>query len=337
MTKLSDFDFNLPEDLIAHHPTPKRDESRLLVIGNKLEDKHFYNLPDLLMPNDLLVFNNSKVIPARLFAFKDERKFEILLHKKIRPNIWHAFAKPGKKLKVDDILDLAEGYIKILQKLPTGEVEIEISDEAIITKHGHMPLPPYIKREDALADKTRYQTVYAAYDGSVAAPTAGLHFTEELLAKIPNKAFVTLHVGAGTFQPVKAENIEEHKMHSEWYEISPETEAAIKSCKGRVIAVGTTSARVLEASGGKAGSGDTEIFIRPGYKFKVVNALITNFHLPKSSLFMLVSALAGLDKMQAAYKHAIENKYRFFSYGDACFIGSQKLEVRSKKLPKPNF
>ena len=322
MHSLTDFDFHLPDELIAHFPTEKRDASRLLVIGNNFQDKIFSDLPSLLKPNDLLVFNNSKVIPARLFAYKDDRKFEILLHKKTSGNIWRAFIRNSKKLKENDILDIAEGFIKILKKLD-GEVEIEISDPNIITKHGHMPLPPYIKREDALDDKTRYQTVYASPEGSVAAPTAGLHFTNELLGKIPNKAFVTLHVGAGTFQPVKAENISEHKMHSEYYEISAETESAIKNCRnlgGRVIAVGTTSARVLESSSGIAGSGDTEIFITPGYKFKVVDALITNFHLPKSTLFMLVSALAGLQKMQAAYAHAIQNKYRFFSYGDACFI-----------------
>ena len=320
---LSDFDFQLPEELIAHFPAEKRDASRLLVIGKDIQDKKFSDLPSLLKPIDLLVFNNSKVIPARLYGFKGDRKFEILLLKKITGNIWHAFAKPGKKLKENDILDINEGYIKILQKLPSGEIELELSDEDIIHKHGHMPLPPYIKRSDELSDKTRYQTVYAKYEGSVAAPTAGLHFTNEMLDKIPNKAFVTLHVGAGTFQPVKTENISEHKMHSEYYEIDAATEKLIAETKakgGRVIAVGTTSCRVLESSGGKAGSGDTDIFITPGYKFKVVDALVTNFHLPKSTLFMLVSALAGLDKMQAAYAYAIANKYRFFSYGDACFI-----------------
>lgn len=333
-TKLSDFDFELPDELIAHHPAEPRDSSRLLVIGKNLEDKIFSDLPSLLKPNDLLVFNNSKVIPARLFAYKEDRKFEILLHKKISENIWQAFAKPGKKLNVDDILDIAHGYIKILGKLHTGEVRIELSDERIIHEHGHMPLPPYIKRADTETDKTRYQTVYAGPEGSVAAPTAGLHFTDALLKKIPHKAFVTLHVGAGTFQPVKAENIEEHKMHSEWYEITPEVEAAIKTTKadgGRVIAVGTTACRVLESSGGIAGRGDTEIFIHPGYKFKVVDAMVTNFHLPRSSLFMLVSALAGLDKMHAAYAHAIANKYRFFSYGDACFIENMKDEGRRMK------
>jgi S-adenosylmethionine:tRNA ribosyltransferase-isomerase len=237
-------------------------------------------------------------------------------------NTWECFAKPAKKLIVGDELAIGSGYIKILEKLPSGEVIIELSDSKLIYAHGHMPLPPYIKRADEITDKTRYQTVYAKTDGSVAAPTAGLHFTDELMAQIPNKAFVTLHVGAGTFQPVKTENIHEHKMHSEWFEISEGTAQAIKNCKGRVIAVGTTSARVLEASAGLAGSGETNIFITPGYKFKVVDALITNFHLPKSTLFMLVSAMAGLPKMQAAYAHAIAQKYRFFSYGDACFINS---------------
>lgn len=318
--KLSDFDFTLPPELIANYPLEKRDSSRLLVIGKDLRDKNFSDLPALLQPDDLLVFNNSKVIPARLFANKNGREIEFLLLKNVNGNIWESFAKPAKKLAANDELAIGNETIKILEKLATGEVIVELSSNALIQKHGHMPLPPYIKRADEIADKTRYQTVYAAPEGSVAAPTAGLHFTEELLAQIPNKAFVTLHVGAGTFQPVKTENIHEHKMHSEWFEISPETAQAIKNCKGRVIAVGTTSARVLEASEGKAGSGETNIFITPSYKFKVVDSLITNFHLPKSTLFMLVSALAGLDKMQAAYAHAIAQKYRFFSYGDACFI-----------------
>jgi len=339
--KLSDFDFNLPEELIAKFAVEPRDSSRLLVIGNTLQDLHFHELPSLLKPDDLLVFNNSKVIPARLFVKKGESKIEIFLHKRLdnimsrqpaayggapseersdargaKKSVWQAFAKPGKKLKIGD--EFAEG-IKITNKLETGEVIVEL-DEAIIHTHGHIPLPPYINRNDEELDKTRYQTVYAKHDGSVAAPTAGLHFTPELLAKIPNKAFVTLHVGAGTFQPVKTENIEEHKMHTEWYELPKETEDAIKNCKGRVIAVGTTSARVLESTAGKAGVGETDIFIKPGYEFKVVDALITNFHLPKSSLLMLVSALAGLDKIKQAYAHAIKNKYRFYSYGDACFI-----------------
>ena len=342
---LSDFDFILPNALIASEPANPRDSSRLLVIaseqgerGNPNQDgllRHFIprndefqdliyrDLPSLLHPNDLLVFNNSKVIPARLFAEFDGREFEILLHRKKGLNLWTAFVRGSKKLLVGDVLTLEKLTITIIYKHPDGEVELQLSDEKLIEKYGHMPLPPYIKRADNANDKTTYQTVYAAHDGSVAAPTAGLHFTDELLVQIPNKAFVTLHVGAGTFQPVKTERIEEHVMHHEWYEISRETEAAIANCKasgGRVIAVGTTSCRVLEASGGKAGSGETDIFIYPSYNFKVVDALLTNFHLPKSSLFMLVSALAGVDKMQAAYAHAIAQKYRFYSYGDSCLI-----------------
>jgi S-adenosylmethionine:tRNA ribosyltransferase-isomerase len=327
--ELKDFDFHLPKELIANYPLEPRDSSRLLVVDD-LSELQFKDLPQLLKPNDLLVFNNSKVIPARLFVEKNGAKIEIFLHKRLALGRWQAFAKPGKKLKVGDTLPVIPALsgdpdarslagMRVLDKLKTGEVVVEL-DENIIDQHGHMPLPPYIERSDDNADREKYQTVYAAHKGSVAAPTAGLHFTPELLAKIPNKAFVTLHVGAGTFLPVKSENISEHKMHSEWYEVPKETEEAIKNCTGRVIAVGTTSLRTLEASGGKAGSAETEIFITPGYKFKVVNALITNFHLPKSTLFMLVSAMAGLEKMQAAYAHAIENKFRFFSYGDGCFI-----------------
>lgn len=323
---LSDFDFTLPDELIATQPANPRDSSRLLVIDSSkdgFEDKIYRDLPELLQPNDLLVFNNSKVIPARLFATCNEREFEVLLHRKVAKNLWTAFIRNSKKLKFGDVLVQEKLRITIVRKFENGELEIKLSDEDLIEEYGHMPLPPYIKRADNDEDKSTYQTVYAMHQGSVAAPTAGLHFTDELLAKIPNKAFVTLHVGAGTFQPVKTENITEHKMHAEWYEISAETEAAIARCKeagGRVIAVGTTSARVLESSGGKAGSGDTDIFIYPSYEFRVVDAMLTNFHLPKSSLFMLVSALAGTKKMQAAYKHAIEQKYRFYSYGDACFI-----------------
>ena len=318
--QLSDFDFHLPEELIALEPANPRDSSRLLVIGDSNQDKVFTDLPSLITEDDLLVFNNSKVIPARLFAKLNEREFEVLLHRRLAQGKWTAFIKGSKKLKIDDELACSGLIIKIIAKDPAGEIEIELSDESLIEEYGHMPLPPYIKREDNTDDRETYQTVYAENKGSVAAPTAGLHFTDELLSKIPNKAFVTLHVGAGTFQPVKTDNVTDHQMHSEWYEISSETEQAIKNCKGRVIAVGTTSCRVLEASGGKAGSGDTDIFIYPGYKFKVIDGMITNFHLPKSSLFMLVSALAGTEKMQASYQHAIEQKYRFYSYGDGCFI-----------------
>ena len=321
---LKDFDFILPDELIAHHPAVPRDSSKLLVISEKLTTKKFSDLPELLKPNDLLVFNNSKVIPARLFAEKSERKFEFLLHKRIADRKWLAFAKPGKKLQLGDelIIDQRSAF-KVIAKHLSGEVEIEFDDESVIEKYGQMPLPPYIKRSADKNDLKNYQTIYAKHLGSVAAPTAGLHFTDELLAKIPNKAFVTLHVGAGTFQPVKIENIGEHVMHSEVYSISSATEKAINLTKqngGRVIAVGTTSLRVLEASKGVKSAGETQIFIRPGYKFKVADGLITNFHLPKSTLFMLTCALAGIDKMKTVYDYAIKNNFRFYSYGDACFI-----------------
>ncbi len=319
---ISEFDFALPEELIAHYPAEPRDSSRLLVIGDKLREMVFRDLPSLLKDGDLVVFNNSRVIPARLFGKKGEAKIELLLLRKLENGNWKAFAKPGKKLKVGDIVLFEQGLSCVVaHKYESGEVEVKFNDDAIIKQIGHMPLPPYIKRDDVAADQKSYQTVYAKPEGSVAAPTAGLHFTDELLAKIPNKAFVTLHVGAGTFQPVKTDNIDEHKMHSEWYEISAEVEEKIRAAK-RVIAVGTTSLRVLESSGGVAGSGETDIFIKPGYKFKVVDGLVTNFHLPKSTLFILTCAMAGAAKMHKAYKYAIDNKFRFFSYGDACFIST---------------
>ncbi len=332
---ISDFDFTLPPELIAHYPANPRDSSRLLIVDT-LEEKQFADLPRLLRDGDLLVFNNSKVIPARLFVKKGEAKIEIFLHKKLGNKKWQAFAKPGKKLKIGDILSTrhpersegspngrsfaeAQDDIKVIEKLPSGDIIVELENEKMIFEKGHIPLPPYINRPDEESDKINYQTVYAKTEGSVAAPTAGLHFTQSLLDKIPNKAFVTLHVGAGTFQPVKTENLDEHKMHSEWYEISKETEEKIRAAK-RVIAIGTTSLRVLEASNGKSGSGETDIFIKPGYKFKVAHALITNFHLPKSTLFILTCAMAGTSKMKGAYGYAIKNHMRFFSYGDACFI-----------------
>ena len=334
---ISEFDFHLPEELIATRPLPQRDSSRLVVNnGNTIEDKHFYDLPDLLHEGDLLVFNNSKVIPARIYGHKGERKFEVLLHKPLSDNNWLAFAKPAKKLSPGDTIKVADGFdIRIIDKLEDGQIKLQLVGDDIDTlleKHGHMPLPPYIKRPDNNADKTRYQTVYAKHSGSVAAPTAGLHFSDDLMQRIRDKgvrqAFVTLHVGAGTFQPVKVEDINQHKMHSEFATIPQETVDLIAQTKrdgGRVIAVGTTSLRTLEAVASSKGvvtavSEDVNIFITPGYQFKVIDCLITNFHLPKSTLFMLICALAGTRQMHALYKHAIAGKYRFFSYGDACLL-----------------
>ena len=332
--KTSDFDFFLPENLIASSPVEPRDAAKMLVVKNQIKDFAVKNLPDFLEEGDVMVFNNTKVIPARIFGECKGKKIEILLHKK-SGNEWAVFAKPGKKMLVGEKFIIAENfYAEIKEKLPSGEVILsfnKIGEEffSLIEKHGHTPLPPYIKREDTEKDKTTYQTVYAEHKGSVAAPTAGLHFTDELLNKIKQKGvkilFVTLHVGAGTFQPVKTENIKEHKMHSEFCTVSKDVANEINNRKGRVIAVGTTSMRTLESVADERGilkefSGETDIFIYPGYKFKLVDVLMTNFHLPKSTLFMLVSAFAGKEKMKQAYSHAIEKKYRFFSYGDSSLL-----------------
>lgn len=334
--KTSDFDFDLPMGLIAHEPVFPRDSSGLLVIDKEPKDFTFKDLPDFLNEGDVLVFNNSKVIPARLFGSVGEAEIEILLHKKNQDGTWSVFAKPAKKLKAGGIIKFADDFdAEVLGRTESGEVILKFNDNDFnkkLEKYGHIPLPPYIKRADKKEDRESYQTVYARYEGSVAAPTAGLHFTDELLKKINDKgvetAFVTLHVGAGTFQPVKVENINEHKMHSEFFTISKEEADVINKCRengGRVVCVGTTSLRVLESAADAKGclkesSGETDIFIKPGYKFKVADVLVTNFHLPKSTLFMLVCAFAGEEKMKAAYKYAIENKYRFFSYGDSSLL-----------------
>jgi S-adenosylmethionine:tRNA ribosyltransferase-isomerase len=337
------FDFDLPVERIAQEPLEPRDAARLLHVGEALADRQLRDLPELLRAGDLLVFNNSRVIPARLFAKRGAAAIEILLHRDesaqagVGPRVWRAFARPAKKLKPGDMLTIAEGFaLEVVDKTDSGEVRLRFSGDAAqfmtaLALHGHMPLPPYIKRADTEADRARYQTIYAQAEGSVAAPTAGLHFTPELLAALAARgidhAFVTLHVGAGTFQPVKVENTHAHVMHREWAELGAETAAKIQAAKargGRVIAVGTTSLRVLESAalGGTLGpyAQDTDIFITPGFDFRVVDLLLTNFHLPRSTLFMLVAAFSGLERMQAAYRHAIAKGYRFYSYGDACLL-----------------
>ena len=329
--QVSAFDFALPKELIAQHPVEPRDSAKLLVVRDDLALNTITDLPDFLEEGDVLVFNNSKVIPARLFS----GNIEILLHKLIKGSTWQAFAKPGKKLKVGAIIFFADNVSALVQeKLPSGEVILQFSLKPdafrqFLEQHGNIPLPPYIR--DGVAgekDKETYQTVYAAPEGSVAAPTAGLHFTEKLLQKIRAKnvatAFVTLHVGAGTFQPVKVEDTTEHVMHHEWGEITAETATIINKAK-RVICVGTTSLRLVESAAQADGTlaawaGETNIFITPGYRFKRADMLLTNFHLPKSTLFMLVSAFAGLEKMHAAYQFAIKERLRFYSYGDACLL-----------------
>ena len=339
--KVSDFNYDLPEELIAQVPIKDRDQSRLMVLNRNaktIEDKRFKDILDYLKPGDCLVRNNTKVIPARLYGIKEETnvKVEFLLLKRIEDDIWEVMVHPGRRLKIGTKVTFGEGLLKaeILEIMEGGNRKVKFEYNGIfneiLDQIGLMPLPPYIKEK--LKEKDRYQTVYAKHEGSSAAPTAGLHFTEELLEKVKEKgveiANVTLHVGIGTFRPVKVENIEEHDMHTEHYYIKKEDAEKINKAKqngGRIIAVGTTSCRVLESIADEQGrveeqEGDTNIFIYPGYKFKCVDNLITNFHLPESTLIMLVSALAGREYIMEAYKHAVDEKYRFFSFGDAMFI-----------------
>lgn len=350
--KLSDFDFVLPEDRIALRPARPRDSARLLQVApdGGLSDHGVLDLPGLLQPGDLLVFNDTKVIPAALEGIRPARAvggggdahIEINLHKRESESSWRAFARPAKRLKEGDALAFKGGLsATVAEKGEGGEIALSFDragielDRAIVAA-GAPPLPPYIasKRAPDAADLADYQTIYADPEksGSVAAPTAGLHFTDRLMEALDargiERTWVTLHVGAGTFLPVKTEDLAEHRMHAEWYEIGPEAAAAINAARaagGRIIPVGTTSLRTLESAAAEdgtipAGSADTSIFITPGYRFRVTDALMTNFHLPKSTLFMLVSALAGLDTMQRAYAHGIAENYRFFSYGDSSLI-----------------
>ena len=339
--KKSDFYFDLPQELIAQDPLEDRSSSRLLVL-----DKHtgeishhvFKDIVDYLKPGDCLVLNNTKVIPARLLGEREGTgaHVEVLLLKRKEADVWETLVKPGKKCKPGTRLSFGDGLLEaeVLETVEEGNrlirFEYEGIWEEVLDRLGEMPLPPYITHK--LQDRNRYQTVYAKYEGSAAAPTAGLHFTRELLEQIEAKgvtiAYVTLHVGLGTFRPVKEENVLEHHMHSEYYQV-PEVEAekinAAKRNGGRIVCVGTTSCRTVESAADEqgivhAGSGNTEIFIYPGYRFKVLDALITNFHLPESTLVMLVSALAGREHVLNAYEEAIRQKYRFFSFGDAMFI-----------------
>lgn len=345
--RLADFDFELPDDRIADRPANPRDHARLLQVGSDgaLTDRHVYDLPDILRPGDLLVFNDTKVIPSRLYGIRAPRpgttqtgaKVECLLHKSIGPSEWQAFAKPAKRLAQGDRVTFGEGFwAEVLTHPDAGEVALRfnLADEALsqaLERHGHIPLPPYIlaKRSDDDRDRQDYQTVYARHKGSVAAPTAGLHFTDALLERLQTRgvecATLTLHVGAGTFLPVKVEDIAQHKMHAEWGQVTFDAAQRINHARargGRVIAVGTTSLRLLESAAHDDGTlapfaGETAIFITPGYRFKIVDGLMTNFHLPKSTLFMLISAFAGLACAHRAYAHAIAHHYRFYSYGDS--------------------
>ncbi|MFR8104583.1 MAG: tRNA preQ1(34) S-adenosylmethionine ribosyltransferase-isomerase QueA [Clostridia bacterium] len=339
--KVSEFNYELPEELIAQFPIEKRDESRLMVLDREkktIEHKIFKDILDYLKPGDCLVRNNTKVIPARLYGRKEDTgaKVEFLLLKQLEKDVWEVMCRPGRKIHVGTRVVFGEGILKgeVLEVLDGGNRKVHFEYQGIfnevLEKIGLMPLPPYI--HETLKENDRYQTVYAKYEGSAAAPTAGLHFTEELLEKIKEKgieiANVTLHVGIGTFRPVKVENIEEHDMHSEHFYIKKEDVDKINKARdngGRIIAVGTTSCRVLESISDDTGhvkevEKDTNIFIYPGYKFKCIDGLITNFHLPESTLIMLVSALAGKEYIMKAYKEAVREKYKFFSFGDAMFI-----------------
>ena len=339
--KTSDFYYDLPKELIAQDPLEDRSSSRLLHLSMKdgsVEHRHFTDILDYLKDGDCLVINDTRVIPARLYGHKEGTGalIEILLLKRKKDDIWECLVKPGKKARPGAKITFGNGILtgEILDIVEEGNRLIQFHYEGIfeeiLDQLGEMPLPPYITHK--LQDKNRYQTVYAKHDGSAAAPTAGLHFTEELLKKVQEKgvniAHVTLHVGLGTFRPVKVDDVEQHHMHSEFYMVEEDQAELINRTKkqgGRVIAVGTTSCRTLESASDEdgvihAGSGWTEIFIYPGYRFKMIDVLITNFHLPESTLMMLVSALAGKERIMAAYEEAVQEKYRFFSFGDAMFI-----------------
>ena len=354
---INDFDYELPKELIAQTPAEKRDCSRLMVVDRatgEVEHKHFYDILEYLRSGDCLVLNNSKVLPARLFGVKESTgaKVEFLLTKRIEGNTWETMVRPGKRLKAGDVVifsgpgnagntggKLFRAVIKDYGDDGTRIVEFEYDGIFLerLEELGQMPLPPYIERKNNKEDRDRYQTVYCKNEGSVAAPTAGLHFTKELLKKAEDKgvkiAYVTLHVGIGTFRPVKVENIEEHHMHFEEYFIDEETAETINNtikAGGKIISVGTTSTRTVESAACfdektglwlvQPGHGNTDIFIYPGYEFKIVDSLITNFHLPKSTLIMLISALYNREDILRVYKIAVDEKYRFFSYGDAMFI-----------------
>jgi len=339
--KTADFDYDLPQELIAQDPLEQRDSSRLLILDKETGErthKIFHDIIDYLHEGDCLVINNTKVIPARLIGEREGTggKVEVLLLKRRSDNVWETLVKPGKKARPGMRLSFGDGLLhaEVQEVVDEGNrlirFEYEGIFEEILDQLGQMPLPPYITHQ--LKDKNRYQTVYAKYEGSAAAPTAGLHFTEELLEQIRAKgvkiARVTLHVGLGTFRPVKVEDVTEHHMHTEFYHVSEEAADIINETKkqgGRVICVGTTSCRTIESAADDQGivhatEGDTDIFIYPGYQFKILDCLITNFHLPESTLLMLVSALAGKENIMAAYREAVEMRYRFFSFGDAMFI-----------------
>jgi len=336
--KVSDFDFELPQGRIALRPCVPRDAAKMMVVTPEgIEDKGVLDLASYLSPKDILVFNDTKVLPVRLSGFIGAGRVKATLLKPLGDGKWTAFGKPGKKFKPGVWVDFDGLKAVVLSRDVEGQITLQFNMSNILKtldNIGKMPLPPYIEknREVDAQDSKDYQTMYASREGAVAAPTAGLHFTERMMKSLDERgvksAFVTLHVGAGTFLPVKVEDTEDHTMHSEWGEITKETAEAINAARkagGRIVAVGTTALRLLESAADREGvvhpfTGETDIFITPGYRFRAVDVLMTNFHLPKSTLFMLVSAFSGLEAMKSAYRHAIEKEYRFYSYGDSCLL-----------------
>ena len=339
---INDFDFALPRELIATHPCEPRDAARLLIIpaSGRFQDRRIADLPTVLQAGDLLVFNDTKVVPARLTGRRGEAVVEVTLYRDLGGGAWRAFAKRARRLRVDDRLVFAQGFAAtVTEKHPEGDITLGFNLEGsafreALARHGTMPLPPYIKRPRGgeARDRSDYQTIFARNEGAVAAPTAGLHFTPALLDALERRGVgwttLTLHVGPGTFLPVKVPDPRQHQMHAEWGILTVETAhriAAARRTGGRVVAVGTTSLRLLESAAAETGeigpfAGETRLFIMPGYRFRTIDMLLTNFHLPRSTLLMLVAALAGLERIKAAYAHAAASGYRFFSYGDACLI-----------------
>lgn len=337
--KVAEFDFPLPAEAIAQRPAVPRDSARLLEVGAGLQDHVVRDLPELLRAGDLLVFNDTKVIPARLFGHRDTLPIEVTLIQEIAPGRWRALARRARRLKLGQQIHFGAGFsAAVAAKNAAGDIELAFEQTgaallAALEQHGNPPLPPYIKRDAPdPRDRTDYQTVFASRPGAIAAPTAGLHFTEALLARLDasgiRRTTITLHVGAGTFSPIKVDTVEDHVMHAEWGEIGPAAAEAIGHARrdgGRVIAVGTTALRLIETAADDAGAvrrfaGETALFITPGFRFRAIDMLITNFHLPCSSLFMLVCAFAGIDRMKEAYAHALAGGYRFYSYGDCCLL-----------------
>lgn len=337
--KITDYDFDLPQELIALRPVSPRSSARMLVQGDLLEDKHVYDLPTLLQPGDLLIFNDTKVIPARLFGHRVRNgvsaQVELTLLSPVSETTWHIMAKPLRRLQDGDTIEFSSGDIAIINRFEDdNQITCTFSRADVPYRAGVMPLPPYIatRRPADAQDEVDYQTVFAKNSGAIAAPTAALHFDDALLEALQTARIdhttLTLHVGAGTFLPVKVEDIKNHKMHAEWGEISETAVQKIRTTHekgGRIIAVGTTALRLLETAAQKTGRiepwvGETDIFITPGFKFKVADKLLTNFHLPKSTLMMLVSAFAGFEEIKKLYRHAVENEYRFYSYGDCCLL-----------------